>query len=282
MKRDFYLLIDSSILCCYAVSKWIEIFSDNPHFLGVLVREDKPSDDVLKQREDFHSQYAGQTLLTTEITNTLFDLYKGMDSEAERAMINMFGLPRHSVSSAANTIFLGKNINGKHARQWMTDNYSDSRPFIFSHLGQIVKSWWLDLTGGDRLLNVHSAVLPYARGVYSIENMAATQDENLFRKAAGFTIHFIDKGVDTGPVIRTERLIDPFRFNSIWELKAYTYMVGYHVYADVAKHIIFNIDTTSVGTRGDPSLQGDNFRANQMNEAQKHLAEEGYLAMKQK
>ena len=243
------------------------------------MREDSPSDSVLKHRDNFHMRHAGQKIFTEEMTEELFQLYNGIDSEAERAMINLFGLPRYSVSSSPDTVFLGRNINGESARKWMTENYPDSRPFIFSHLGQIVDPWWPEITE-NRLLNVHSAVLPYARGIYSIENIAAMKDAELFRKSAGITIHFIDQGVDTGPIVRTERIVDPFRFNSIWELKGYAYMTGYRLYSEIAEHIIFNQETIPVGTAGDPRLRGTNFRASSMTEEQKRRAEEGYLAMK--
>ncbi len=226
MNREFYLLVDSSILCCYAVSKWIDEFSANDQFSGVLVREDRPSESVLERRRYFHKQYAGQKDLAEEAVEELLRLYSGVDDEAERAMIRLFGLPKYPVSFLPETVFLGNNINGENARDWMTENYPNRRPFLFSHIGQIFQPWWLEITE-NRLLNVHSAVLPYARGIYSIENIAAIKDADLFRKSAGITIHFIDQGVDTGPIIKAERIIDPFRFSSIWELKGYIFMTGY-------------------------------------------------------
>ncbi|NES69686.1 MAG: hypothetical protein F6K24_32965 [Okeania sp. SIO2D1] len=73
------------------------------------------------------------------------------------------------------------------------------------------------------MVNCHSAVLPYARGMHCIENLAIYKNINQFRQAAGVTIHYVDEGVDTGSIIRTERIVDPFCFNSIWDLKGYIY-----------------------------------------------------------
>ena len=290
MKKEFYLLIDSCITTGYAVSGWLKEFSGSEQFKGILIREDKPSDSILEQRNNFHAEYAGQKVLTREMNEKLSGLYSTFNKKEklystfykrEKAMINMFGVPINSATSANNTFFLGQDINGEYSRNWVTENCSKSQPFIFTHISQIFKPWWIEITG-HRLLNVHSAVLPYARGVYSIENIAALNDIEFFKKSAGVTIHFIDQGVDTGPIIRAERIIDPFRFNSIWELKGYTLMTGYRLYIEMAKHIIFDHETVSVGIAGDPALRGTNFRASNLTERQKHRAEEGYLSMKKR
>jgi len=263
------------------VSRWVNDFSENTHFKGVWVREEKPPQSILDDREKFHKEHAGQKELTQEMTRTLNRLYPYFD-ETEQAMITMFGVPEYSVTSVPDpveTAFLGKNINGESAKRWVKENYPDSKPFLFSHLGQIVKPWLIKYAE-NRLLNVHSAVLPYVRGIYSIENIAAVQDVDLLRKAAGFTIHFINEGVDTGPIVRAERVRDPLGFNSIWELKGYVYHVGYRFYAETARSMLFDPDTISVGIVGDPQLQGVNFRSRQMTNEKKQQAEQGYLTMK--
>lgn len=278
MKREFYLLVDSCLCGCYAVSRWIEEFDKKGQFKGILVREDRPSEAILKQRNEFHKKYANHKELTDEMCRELARLYGSFD-ETEKAMINLFGVPKYSTTHDSDTVFLGRNINGELAKNWLTKTCHDYQPFIFTHIGQIFKPWWLEITG-DRLLNVHSAVLPYARGIYSIENVAALKDIDQFKKATGITIHFIDQGVDTGPIIRTERIINPFRFNSIWELKGYTYMLGYNLYIETAQRIIFSTETIPVGTVGDPNLRGPNFRTKDWTEEQKHRSEQGYLSMK--
>jgi phosphoribosylglycinamide formyltransferase-1 len=54
---------------------------------------------------------------------------------------------------------------------------------------------------GGRIVNTHSAPLPEFPGAHPIEDvLAAGVDET------AATIHYVDEGVDTGPVIATERV----------------------------------------------------------------------------
>lgn len=280
MKRGFYLLVDSCFVCCYVATMWIEEFKDKEEFKGVLVREDKPSESLVKRRIDFHTYYAGQRKLSEEMCCELAQLY-GYFDETDRAMAKMFGIPKYSVTHLPGTVFMGYDINGDFAKDWVARNSSDPQPFIFSHLGQILKSFWLEFADKN-LFNVHSAVLPYARGIHSIENIAALNDIDLFNKAAGITIHLIDRGVDTGPIIKAERILDPFGFDSIWELKGYTFMTGYRLYTETVKRIVFDPFTAPVAIVGDPSLRGPNFRAKDLTMEQKRLSEKGYLSMKER
>jgi phosphoribosylglycinamide formyltransferase-1 len=278
MKKEFYLLIDSCFVCCYAATMWLEEFQNKEEFKGILVREDKPSESVMKRRIDFHANHADQRELSEEMCCDLAQLYGSFD-ETDRAMAEMFGIPKYSVTHDSKTVFMGDDINGESAKAWLMKNCSNSQPFIFTHLGQILKSFWLEFTDNN-LFNVHSAVLPYARGIYSIENVAALNDIDLFKRAAGVTIHLIDQGVDTGPIIRAERILNPFSFDSIWELKAYTFMIGYRLYAETAKRIIFDSSTVPVAIVADPNLRGPSFRAKDFTMEQKQLSEKNYLSMK--
>jgi phosphoribosylglycinamide formyltransferase-1 len=54
---------------------------------------------------------------------------------------------------------------------------------------------------GGRIVNTHSAPLPDFPGAHPIEDvLAAGVDET------AATIHYVDEGIDTGPVIRAERV----------------------------------------------------------------------------
>ncbi len=280
MNNDFYLLLDTCLCCTYAVNIWLEEFQNNNHFKGVLLREDPPSDSLLQRRKDFHLRHANQTTVNASILSELRQLYPYID-EAEEAMIRLFGIPKYAISHAPNTFFLGKNINGKTAQDWVQQNIGDTQPMIFSHLGQIVKPWWIDVAGGY-LFNVHSAVLPYARGIYAIENVAASQDLEFFKQSAGLSIHLIDAGVDTGAIVSALRVSRPLRFGSIWELKGYIYEAGYHAYLDIAKKMISQAPMLPVPILSNPESWGPNFKSKDFTEQQKRRAEEGYLAMKRK
>ena len=277
-RRNFYLLLDTCICCAYAVTMWLEHFGADEHFKGVLLREGEPPISLQRERDDFHRRYAGQQLTAPSLLTELRRLYPYLD-EAEEAMLKHFGLPKYSINHSPNTFFLGKDINGEAAQDWVKEHIGESQPYLFSHLGQIVKPWWIQLAGGQ-LFNVHSAVLPYARGIYSVENIAASQDVELFRRSAGMTIHLIDEGVDTGPVISAYRIREPFSFESIWALKGYTYHKGYQLYADFAKRLLSDPAVMPVPVKSHPSFWGPNYKYKDFTAQQKRRAEEGYLALK--
>lgn len=188
-KKEFYLLVDSSFVCCYVAKICLEEFKNEEQFKGILVREDKPSESIIKRRIELHENHAEQKELSEQMCEELAQLYGSFD-ETDRAMAQLFGIPKYSVTHHPNTVFLGQNINGDVAKDWLSKNCSHSQPFIFTHLSQILKPFWLEYT--DNIFNVHSAVLPYARGIYSIENVAALNDIDLFTKSAGTTIHMVD------------------------------------------------------------------------------------------
>jgi len=280
MNNEFYLLLDTCLCCAYAVNIWLEEFQEHENFKGVLLREDPPTDDLIQKRNEFHLRHAGQKTVNKALLDELRQLYPYID-EAEEAMIGLFGIPKHSINASPKTFFLGTNINGSVAQSWTQKNIGNSQPIIFSHLGQIVKPWWIQVAGG-RLFNVHSAVLPYARGIFAIENIAASQDLDFFKQSAGLSIHLIDKGVDTGAIISALRVTQPLRFDSIWDLKGYIYEAGYHAYVDMAKKILSNDSLLPASIVSNPALWGPNFKYKDFTEQQKRRAEEGYLAMKAK
>ncbi len=279
MSKEFYLIIESSwFTYCYLIEKWIEMFRELPNFKGVLAIEETHSEMIHKEREAFHQEYAGKRHLNDDTKKILKNLYPCLD-ETEIAMINVWGIPEYSTTGYTKTIFLS-DINGEHIKRWLIETCkNDSPPYFFIGVGQILKPWWIEISK-SQIINAHSAVLPYARGIYSIENIAATQDIQKFRQSVGATVHYIDAGVDTGSIIRAKRVIDPFVFNSLWELKGSLYLTGFGLLADVAKDIVTNKDTTPVGIAQDMSLRGPNFKQKDFTPHKRQQAEEGYLAMK--
>src|SRR5262245_9448977 len=51
----------------------------------------------------------------------------------------------------------------------------------------------------DRIVNVHPSLLPEFPGAHPIEDALAANVET-----TGVTVHFVDEGVDSGPIIRQE------------------------------------------------------------------------------
>lgn len=146
-------------------------------------------------------------------------------SDAERALIAMRGVPRFHVLSFP-AAHLEENLNSleleKHLRAVSVGNQLSAAIF----LDCILKPWWLEVFE-NRIVNAHSAVLPHARGMYAIEQTAAKGDVNNFITAAGASIHYIDHGVDTGPLIAGIRLNDIWQYESIAQIKAASYLLAF-------------------------------------------------------
>lgn len=279
MPFSFFLITETSFHASYLITKWIEYFGDIPEFKGIIVRENLLSDDDRCARERFHQEFKGQKQLTEMNLMRLQIMYPNL-SETERAMIQLFGIPAHSTTYHPGTIFLGENLNSALAKQRLIDMCgTTNKPFFFLFLDQLLASWWRELTD-SQIINGHSAVLPYARGMFAIENIAITQDIDYFKRSAGATIHYIDTGVDTGPIIRAERLREPFCFDSIWQLKGYTFITLFYLLLRVATDMSKGQDTIPVGVSPDPVLRGPNFRRKYFTLEARRKAEEGYLKMK--
>jgi len=278
--KDFYLLTETHWVYCYLTSKWIENFDGLPNFQGILVRENMPSKKILRQRESFHNKYAGQKQLTHEMEGILRELYPKLD-EMEKALISLFGVPPYSTTQYSKTTFLTNNLNGVYAKNWLTKTCQNASSLFFVSVTQILKPWWIKMAK-SHLLNCHPAVLPYARGRCCIEQIAIQKDINQFKKVTGATIHYIDEGVDTGPIIRAERIVNPFCFNSIWEVKGYTFVTGFDLYVKTAKDILSNTETLPAGIVPNPNLYGSQFLLKNFTPDKHKQAEEGYLSMKLK
>ncbi len=54
------------------------------------------------------------------------------------------------------------------------------------------------------VLNCHSGILPFYRGMDVVEWTAA--EKNIVSMGFGATLHFMDSGVDTGPILLTEKI----------------------------------------------------------------------------
>lgn len=275
---NFYLLVDSSLICSYLVSQWIETFVNFPGFQGILVKEKAPSESMLEARKAFHSEYCSQRNIVDQAHRILVELYPELD-RTEYAMIKNYGIAAYPTSGCLKTIFLGNNVNGIYAQEWLKSASEESPPFVFVCASQILKPWWIEMTK-SRLFNCHTAVLPYARGMYAIENMAIIEDIDRFKEAAGITIHYVNQGVDTGAIIRAQRILDPFQFDSIWDLKAYSYILEFDLYTKTAKDILLDPQTLPAGIISDPKLQGPNFRINQFTLEKQAQAEQSYCLMK--
>lgn len=244
-EADFFLLTENLFHTSYLVSYWYETFKDNPNFKGILLTGDKTNKMIDKQH--FHKIHKNKHFLEEEKLYELQTLY-GELSKSEKAMINLFGVSNHSTEAFEKTFFIGNDINSTEIQDWLKEQTSDSNTYLYVFLDRILSHWWIDYTNG-RIINAHSAVLPFARGMFAIENMAYKGNINNFVQAAGASVHYIDNGIDTGPILRATRMNDPFSFQSIWEVKAYSYKMAFNLLIEQALDIARNPEIQFVGIK---------------------------------
>ncbi len=191
-------------------------------------------------------------------------------------MIRRYGLPRVPMSHHWDIVFLGTDVNGTKAPSHTSEIYCKTQPWLVTYPQRLLKPWWIEIAW-SRVLNSHSAVLPYARGMYAIEDIAASQKIEAFRNAVGVTTQFIDDGIDTGPIVRAERLGEPFRLSCIRELKALLYRTGIESYISTVRRVVESRHTIPAGVYPGLDVQGPNYLKKRFTEEKERQAEAGYL-----
>lgn len=89
---------------------------------------------------------------------------------------------------------------------------------------------FLDLYGG-RIVNTHSAPLPEFPGAHPIEDVLAA---GVSETAA--TVHYVDEGIDTGPVIASERVpVEPG--DTVETLRARVQAVEHRLLPEVVREL---------------------------------------------
>jgi phosphoribosylglycinamide formyltransferase 1 len=274
---EFVLLTEDTFHASYLVARWQEEFGDEPACNGVLLRATKPTDELLLARKAFHSRFREQHTLDGPAWSRLERLYPGLD-EADRAMVAAFGVPPGPPSHDWME-FLGRDVNGEVAREWLAKQCAGGRElFILVFLDRILEPWWIELTH-SRIVNAHSAVLPGARGMFAIEQIAATRDLERFRRSAGATAHYVDTGVDTGPIILGERFAEPFSFTSIWDCKAHSFRLAFDLLIKLSRQLITRPRTVPIGTSQDRTV-GTEFKRADFTPERRRQAEFGYVEMR--
>ena len=94
------------------------------------------------------------------------------------------------------------------------------------------------LTGGfvkkyhGRLINIHPALLPAFPGAHAIKD---AWDAKV--KETGVTVHFVDTGVDTGPVI-LQRKVPVFPNDTLETLEARIHKAEYEIYPEALNLVL--------------------------------------------
>jgi phosphoribosylglycinamide formyltransferase-1 len=153
--------------------------------------------------------------------------------------------------------------------------------FLYCYLA----SKWIEAFSGHSgfrgLLNMHTAVLPHARGANAIQQVAALNDAALLRQAAGATIHYIDAGIDTGALIRAERIAEPFAYGDLWQLVAAIYHLGDSLYVRTAAEILDHPESVPAGIRVAGTAQGPSYLRREFTPERRARAEASFLALRQ-
>ncbi len=84
----------------------------------------------------------------------------------------------------------------------------------------------------NRIVNIHPSLLPKYPGAHAIEKSYASGDEKL-----GITIHYVDSGMDTGPIIKQESFIRNL-CEPIEEIEKKIHKLEYASYPDVIEKLL--------------------------------------------
>lgn len=91
----------------------------------------------------------------------------------------------------------------------------------------------------QRIINLHPAYLPEFQGLHAIERAFEDHLKN-GRTETGVTIHYIDNGLDTGPIIRQEHVpIKPD--DTVETLEQRIHTMEHQMYPDVLNQVINQI-----------------------------------------
>ncbi|MEU6402329.1 formyltransferase family protein [Streptomyces sp. NPDC046985] len=254
MSAGFFLVTEATYHAAHLRAAWERTFADRPGYGGIAVRADRSS-------AVDNSTPASGWLDHGPTDDAMERLFGPLDGDFRE-----------------DHVWLGPQINGPRAASWLSTVAADEKPLIFVFLDRMLAPWWMK--SASAVLNSHSAVLPHARGTFAIENVGAERDIERFRASLGATVHYVDEGVDTGPIIQASRVADPFASASIWECKARSFQLAFDLLIDVADRFISH-PAVPVGTAPAPSpWHGPDFRRRDFTEERRKAAEEGFLAMR--
>lgn len=83
----------------------------------------------------------------------------------------------------------------------------------------------------NKIINIHPSLLPAFPGVDAI-----TQALDYGVKLTGCTIHFVDEGMDTGPII-AQKAVEIANYKDIQELTLKIHEIEHELYLKVIKHL---------------------------------------------
>jgi phosphoribosylglycinamide formyltransferase-1 len=264
------LVTEDTFHATYLVHRWhTEIGTP------VALRAPAPTPELNSARAEFHAEFAGRTELTASAMADFDRLYPD-SGEADRTMISLFGVPERAAEAGPDLTHLGRAINGEPAREWLS-GLTDAYVHVF--LDRILAPWWIRSVDG-RILNAHSAILPVARGTFAVEQVAAAHDVERFARSTGATAHFVDEGVDTGPVIEARPLADPWACASIWEVKCRCFATAFDLLVESARRVRATGTAAADPVPQEGRPEWNEFKRGDFTADRQRAAEAGFLRMK--
>jgi phosphoribosylglycinamide formyltransferase-1 len=267
-----YIITEACFHTAYLINGLSDLIKESKGSFKLIIRQKQSLDK--EQLTVIHEKLSQKKRLSEGDIKVLSAVYGDL-SEAERALIGMMGVPKcHVFSLPAD--YVVSDLNSADMERVLRQE-SETVPLAAAiFLDCILKPWWLEVFQ-RRIVNAHSAVLPHARGMFAIEQTSAKGDIDAFTQAVGASIHYIDNGVDTGPLIAGVPLDDPWQYESIAEIKAASYLLAFQLLtryikkADAFQHhdvVAYKAPTGPV------------YRAKEYTAAIKHQAEEHYQSMR--
>ncbi|MCB0317407.1 MAG: hypothetical protein KDD56_01535 [Bdellovibrionales bacterium] len=266
-----YFLTEFAFHPSFLVKNCLDTLGDLPEFGGILIRNPKKNSKL-------------EVVKNFENNTRFYESYYGTLSSSELAMLDLYGDPDYYISPSSKVHFIERNLNSDQALSQVRDIIDireNEKVFILVFLDTILRESWIDFSKGN-LVNAHSAVLPYARGMHAIEQVVANGKSDEIMKVSGATVHYIDSGVDTGPIIYAERILNPFQYKSIWHLKAACYMLSFKLLLKVANDLMSNPNTLPVGTIVASDILGPNYLKKDFSSDLQKTAENSFLKFYQK
>ncbi|MEU1727065.1 formyltransferase family protein [Actinomadura sp. ATCC 39365] len=216
------LLTEATLHASFLIDAW-DAVPERGAPNAVYVRE--PADEtLLDERLRVHADLHGSRIDNSRDRARLEKVY-GELSRTDLAMVRMYGLPALSAHRETPYRQVGATFNDPKVRHLVQTEWPAGGQ-ILVFLDELLGKDWLEPHEAD-IINGHSAVLPHARGMHALEQVAAAGDRARFLRAVGGTVHYIDGGVDTGPVIYAERLPRPLAFESLWACKAASFKLTF-------------------------------------------------------
>lgn len=231
--RTLLLIFTPSLLATYLVDEFKETIGADEwsrlDALGITAR----AEDFDRIRQ-LHGSLGGATNSAKVPPEVVCEAY-GESSTLSRKLLTIKDLPVTScLAPDCRSFAITESLISRHSDRALRDA-TDSSPdcLVFSFVDEIFGASWLN--PAIRILNMHPGVLPFARGIGAIEQIAASGDVELFKLSCGYTLHLVDHRIDAGPVLVSELFEDPFQFSDLPELRAHNFLRMFSGAAKAAK-----------------------------------------------